>query len=240
MYDFAYHKPASVADAVKLLAADPDARPIAGGMTLLPALKQRLNKPTVGGRPVRHRRAERHQRDGQQLRHRRADQALRRWRTSAEVKAAIPALAMLAAHHRRHAGAQPRHHRRQRRQQRPGGGLSGGACWRSARPIKTDKRRIAADDFFQGMFTTALEPGELMIGGRIPDPGEGRLRQDAQPGQPLRHGRRLRGQDGGRRARRGQRRRPSGVFRQTEMETGAVRQLVAGRGRRREAVGRRA
>ena len=46
MYDFAYHKPTSVADAVKLLSADPDARPISGGQTLLPALKHRLNKPS--------------------------------------------------------------------------------------------------------------------------------------------------------------------------------------------------
>ena len=46
MYDFAYHKPTSVADAVKILSADPDARPISGGQTLLPALKHRLNKPT--------------------------------------------------------------------------------------------------------------------------------------------------------------------------------------------------
>ena len=41
MYDFAYHKPTSVADAVKILSADPDARPISGGQTLLPALKHR-------------------------------------------------------------------------------------------------------------------------------------------------------------------------------------------------------
>ena len=47
MYDFAYHKPTSIADAVKLLAADADARPISGGMTLLPALKHRLNKPSA-------------------------------------------------------------------------------------------------------------------------------------------------------------------------------------------------
>ena len=46
MYDFEYHKPGSIADAVKILSADPDARPISGGQTLLPALKHRLNKPT--------------------------------------------------------------------------------------------------------------------------------------------------------------------------------------------------
>ena len=35
-------------------------------------------------------------------------------------------------------------------------------CWRSSATIQTTKRKIAADDFFQGMFTTALEDGELI------------------------------------------------------------------------------
>ena len=47
MYDFAYQKPSSLADAVKALSADPDAKALAGGMTLIPVLKQRLNKPTL-------------------------------------------------------------------------------------------------------------------------------------------------------------------------------------------------
>src|ERR1700720_3342373 len=47
MYDFAYQKPSSLADAVKALGADPEAKALAGGMTLIPVLKQRLNKPTV-------------------------------------------------------------------------------------------------------------------------------------------------------------------------------------------------
>src|SRR4051794_33170263 len=47
MYDFAYQKPDSLADAVKALSADPDAKALAGGMTLIPVLKQRLNKPTL-------------------------------------------------------------------------------------------------------------------------------------------------------------------------------------------------
>ena len=46
MYDFAYQKPSSLADAVKALGADADAKALAGGMTLIPVLKQRLNKPT--------------------------------------------------------------------------------------------------------------------------------------------------------------------------------------------------
>jgi carbon-monoxide dehydrogenase medium subunit len=36
--------------------------------------------------------------------------------------------------------------------------------------IVTDKRRIAADDFFQGMFTTALEPSELLVAIEFPIP----------------------------------------------------------------------
>ena len=48
MYDFAYQKPGSLADAAKpCCAGDPDAKALAGGMTLIPVLKQRLNKPSV-------------------------------------------------------------------------------------------------------------------------------------------------------------------------------------------------
>ena len=47
MYDFSYQKPASLADAAKMLAADPEAKALAGGMTYIPVLKQRLAKPTV-------------------------------------------------------------------------------------------------------------------------------------------------------------------------------------------------
>ena len=42
MYDFAYQKPGSLADAVKALRADPEAKALAGGQTFIPVLKQRL------------------------------------------------------------------------------------------------------------------------------------------------------------------------------------------------------
>src|ERR1700722_4392693 len=45
MYEFNYHKPASLADAAKLLAGE-EAKLVAGGMTLVPTLKQRLAKPS--------------------------------------------------------------------------------------------------------------------------------------------------------------------------------------------------
>ena len=97
MYDFAYHRPKSLADAVNLLKGKPEGRVMSGGMTLIPTLKQRLAKPSdvvdlagvkeLAGIKV----------DGNNVvmggmtRH--ADVA-----TSAEVKAAIPALAYLAGH----------------------------------------------------------------------------------------------------------------------------------------------
>ncbi len=47
MYDFAFHKPATVADAVKMLGEDMEAKALAGGQTFIPVLKQRLNKPSL-------------------------------------------------------------------------------------------------------------------------------------------------------------------------------------------------
>ncbi len=193
MYDFEYHKPGSIADAVKILSADPDARPISGGQTLLPALKHRLNKPTsvVDLSGIAELKGIRREGDklvvGALARHNEVA-------NSPEVKAAIPTLAHLAGtigdtqvrNRGTIGGSSPTTTRRRTTPRR---------CWRSAPPSSPTSGSIAADDFFQGMFTTALEPGELRDRGRIPDPREGRLRQDAQPGQPLRHGGCLRGQD---------------------------------------------
>src|SRR3712207_6094779 len=168
MYDFAYHKPTSVADAVKILAADPEARPISGGQTLLPALKHRLNRPSAvidlsgiseltgvrreGDKPV----------IGALAKH--IEVA-----NSPEVQAAIPALARMAAT----IGDTPVRNR----------GTIGGSVANNdpaadypaavlglGATVVTDKRRIAADDFFQGMFTTALEPGELLVAIEFPIP----------------------------------------------------------------------
>ncbi len=167
MYDFAYHRPSSVADAVKLL-ADPDAKAISGGHTLLPALKHRLNKPSalvdlsgiaelkgikrVGNAIV----------IGALTRH--VEVA-----TSAEVAAAIPALAYLAGHigdvQVRNRGT-------------IGGSVSNNdpaADYPSAvlglgATVHTSARKIAADDFFLGMFTTALEPNEILTAIEFPIP----------------------------------------------------------------------
>jgi carbon-monoxide dehydrogenase medium subunit len=164
MYDFAYEKPASVADAVKLL-GDSEAKALAGGQTFIPVLKQRLNKPatvvdlsrlslsgitviastvTIGAMTTHVTVA-----------------------NSAAVKQAIPGLANLAGmigdNAVRYRGT-------------IGGSLANNdptACYPSAvlalnATITTDRRSIAAEDFFQGMFTTALEPGELITSVAFP------------------------------------------------------------------------
>ena len=46
MYDFAYHRPKTLADAVSGLKGKPDGKAMAGGMTLIPTLKLRLAKPS--------------------------------------------------------------------------------------------------------------------------------------------------------------------------------------------------
>ena len=97
MYDFAYHRPKSLADAVSLLKGKPEGRVMSGGMTLIPTLKQRLAKPSdvadLGG--VKELAGIKVEGNnvviGGMTRH--ADVA-----TSADVKSAIPALAYLASH----------------------------------------------------------------------------------------------------------------------------------------------
>jgi len=169
MYDFAYQKPSSVADAVKLLAGDSEAKPLAGGQTLIPVLKQRLNKPStlvdlaklgLSGIKV----------SGNTL-------AIGAMTThaavadSSEVKRAIPALAVMAGW----IGDD-----QVRSRGTIGGSLANNdptadypaAVLALGATVKTNKRSIRADDFFQGMFTTALAPGELITGVEFPLPVE--------------------------------------------------------------------
>ena len=170
MYDFDYHKPSSVADAVKLLSADPDARAISGGQTLLPALKHRLNRPTylVDLSGIAELKGVKREGDkvtvGALTRHIEVQ-------NSPEVKSAIPALAHMAAvigdiqvRNRGTIGGSVANN--DPAADYPSAVLGLGAT------VITDKRRITADDFFQGMFTTALEPGELLTAIEFPVPGK--------------------------------------------------------------------
>ncbi|RKK05334.1 xanthine dehydrogenase family protein subunit M [Pseudoroseomonas wenyumeiae] len=180
MYDFEYHKPTSVADAVKILAADPDAKPISGGMTLLPALKHRLNRPTalvdLGG--IAELRGVKREGDalviGAMTKHYEVA-------TNPLVTESIPALARMAAtigdtqvRNRGTLGGSLANND-------PAADYPAAALALNATFI-TNSRRIPADEFFLGMFTTALEPGELLVAVSFPIPekaGYAKLRNPA-------------------------------------------------------------
>jgi aerobic carbon-monoxide dehydrogenase medium subunit len=167
MYEFAYEKPQSIADAVRMLSADPEARPLAGGQTFIPVLKQRLSRPTsvvdLGALGLSGVKAEPGKITiGAMTNHMTIA-------TSEEIGKAIPGLAKMASwigdNQVRHRGTM-------------GGSVANAdpsACYPAAllamgATIVTDKRRVAVDDFFQGLFTTALEPGELVTSIEIPIP----------------------------------------------------------------------
>src|SRR6204780_1485496 len=169
MYNFEYQKPGSLADAVNALTGDGDAKALAGGMTYIPVLKQRLAKPTavvdlsglgLTGITV----ANNTVTIGAMTTHGTVAD-------SADVKKAIPALASLA----RGIGDEAVRHRGTIRgsianndpaADYPAAALALGAT------IKTNKRSIKADEFFTGMFSTALEQGELITAVEFPVPGK--------------------------------------------------------------------
>ncbi len=144
------------------------------------------------------------------------------------VKNAIPALAALA---------EGIGDRQVRNMGTLGGALANNdpaACYPAAvlglgATVNTNKRKIAADEFFKGMYETALADGELITVGQLPDPEEGRVREVPAAGVALCAGRRVRRADRRRRARRGDGRRAVGASLQGD-GAGADEELHGGRG----------
>ncbi len=170
MYAFTYHRPDTVRRAAGLLSRKEDSKLLAGGQTLLPTMKQRLASPghlvDLGGVGEMSG-IERKGRAiviGAMTTH--ADVA-----ASTLVQEAIPGLAALAGNigdpHVRHRGT-------------IGGSVANNdpaacypaACLAMGATIITNKRKIAADDFFQGMFDTALEEGEILTKVSFPVPSK--------------------------------------------------------------------
>ncbi len=166
MYEFKFSRPGTVRQAANLLAKTEDAKLVAGGHTLIPVLKQRLAKPAhlidlskiegldtieMKGRSLV---------IGAMARH--ASVA-----NSPVVGEAIPALAKLAGMIGdpavRHMGT-------------IGGSLANNdptadypaACLALDATIVTNKRKIKADDFFKGLFETALETDEVITRVQFP------------------------------------------------------------------------
>jgi carbon-monoxide dehydrogenase medium subunit len=167
MHAFEYHRPSSTKDALSLGKKE-EARYLAGGQSLVQAMKLRLSSPSdlvdlgaikelagikASGSGVE---------IGAMTRH--ADVA-----GSPEVKKAIPALAALAGiigdRQVRHMGT-------------IGGSLANSdpaadypaAVLALGATITTNKRKIEADNFFKGLYETALEPGELITSVAFPAP----------------------------------------------------------------------
>ncbi|MEM0922941.1 MAG: xanthine dehydrogenase family protein subunit M [Pseudomonadota bacterium] len=178
MYNFNYQKAGSVADAVSALTEE-DAQPLSGGQTLLPTLKQRLGQPStlvdlsriaemqgieVSPDSVTIKGAVRHV----EVEH------------SIEVQRVFPALANLAG-----GIGDPQ----VRNRGTIGGSVANNdpsACYPSAclgtgATILTSSGDIAADDFFQGMFSTALEEGQIVTGVRFPIPSQANYQKFVQP-----------------------------------------------------------
>src|SRR6266849_10425603 len=168
MYDFTYQKPASLADAAKAISAAEDGKLMAGGMTLIPTLKQRLARPSDVIDLGKIAELAGIKKDGNAVvigamtRH--ADVA-----HSDAVKKAIPALAALAD-----GIGDPQ----VRNRGTIGGSISNNdpaADYPAAvlgldATIVTNKRKIKADDFFKGMFETALAGDEIVTSVSFPKP----------------------------------------------------------------------
>jgi carbon-monoxide dehydrogenase medium subunit len=168
MYNFDYVRPASIADA-SAAAQNPDAKFIAGGQTLLPTLRQRLARPAALIDLGRIADLKGIHRNGSAI-------GIGATTTHAEVatspviREALPALAYLAG---QIGDAQVRH------RGTIGGSLANNdpaadypaAVLALGATIVTDRRQIPADDYFTGLFSTALQPGEIItgVGFQIPE-----------------------------------------------------------------------
>jgi carbon-monoxide dehydrogenase medium subunit len=168
MYAFEYHRPTSLRQAASLLSKNEDAKILAGGHTLLPTMKQRLASPGAlidlskveDLRGIA--RSARAVTIGAMTRHGEVAE-------SADVREAIPGLAELAeligdpaVRHRGTIGGSVANND-------PAADYPA-ACLALGATIVTNKRKIAADEFFQGLFSTALDEGEIVTKVSFPIP----------------------------------------------------------------------
>lgn len=176
MYNFDVEMPTTIADAVSALGRE-EAQPLSGGQTLIPTLKARLADPAVlvslAGIPEMKGICKN---DAGEI-------CVGGATTHATVAAGAgdyPALASLAARIGDPAV---------RNRGTIGGSVANNdpsACYPaavlgSAATVVTNNREIAADDYFQGMFDTALEEGEIVTEVRFPIPQAAHYEKHLQP-----------------------------------------------------------
>jgi aerobic carbon-monoxide dehydrogenase medium subunit len=166
MYETTYHRPSSVDEAAALFAKGSESKYLAGGHTLIPVMKQRLASPSdvidlakikelVGIEPSG---------DGIVIKAATTHYDVAQ---SNIVKKAIPALAYLASligdpavRHRGTIGGSIANND-------PAADYPAALVALDA-TVKTNKRNIKAGDFFKGLFTTALEDGEIITAVSFP------------------------------------------------------------------------
>ncbi|SCW54423.1 FAD binding domain-containing protein [Ancylobacter rudongensis] len=179
MFAFTYHRPDTLTQAVGLLRGREEAKPLAGGQTLIATLKQRLAAPSdlvdLGALPALRAIARVDGRlvIGAMARH--ADVE-----ASPLVRESLPALAALAG-----LIGDPA----VRNRGTLGGSIANNdpsadypaGCLALDATIVTDRREIAAADFFIGLFETALEPDEIIIQVAFPLGGEGTYEKFRNP-----------------------------------------------------------
>src|SRR6478735_2699917 len=170
MYSTTYHRPSSVDEAAALFAKGSDSKYLAGGHTLISVMKQRLAAPSdvidlgkikelIGIEPTG---------DGIMIK---AATTHYDVASSGTVQKAIPALSYLASligdpavRHRGTIGGSLANN--DPAADYPAAVLALGAT------VKTNKRTIAADDFFKGLFSTALAADEIITEIRFPIPAK--------------------------------------------------------------------
>ena len=176
MYAFEFVKPSSLEEAVKALASE-GAQPYAGGQTLIPTLKARLNAPEVLVSLTGIAELKGVCRDGDALVIGAATPHAEVARAAAKDYPGIAALAgQIGDPAVRNRGT-------------IGGSVANNdpsACYPagvlgSGGTIVTNQREIAADDFFEGMFATALEEGEIITSVRLPIPEKSAYAKFLQP-----------------------------------------------------------
>jgi carbon-monoxide dehydrogenase medium subunit len=170
MYETTYHRPASVAEAVALFAKGSEPKYLAGGHTLIPVMKQRLASPSDVIDLGRIKELVGIELSAEALTIKAATTYFDIMQ-SADVKKAIPAIVHLTSvlgdpqvRHRGTIGGSIANN--DPAADYPAAVLALGAS------IKTDKRSIAADDFFKGLFATALADGEIITQVVFPIPAK--------------------------------------------------------------------
>ncbi len=168
MYNFAYHRPRTLAEATQLLAANEDAKLLAGGQTFIPTLKQRLAQPSdlVDLSAIAELRGIREEGGGLTIG---ATTPHAEVAASEVVRRVVPALADLAE---TIGDTQVRNlgtlggsiSNNDPAADYPAGLVGLGAT------VRTSKREIAAEDFFTGMFETALAEDEIVTAVHFPKP----------------------------------------------------------------------